>query len=206
MAVVVEEAIRTQPGIVDRTCPHFLGDFDDIVDIMTQSVVIAHPHSTTGRRSNDIPWHINEFNRHFPCSLVFTVRAGGQFFVGCNEAGVNCSDGEANPGEFTHVIECRNDYSHTEERGRIGAGPAGYASGRVQYMHFDVNKCCKLGNCEKAWCVDYVFELILFVAQAFRDPKAKVLACCALAAWVNYITLLLHIWARLYRFKYQKQR
>ena len=72
-------------------------------------------------------------------------------------------------------------------------------------MTFDVNKCCKLNNCGTAACVTYVFDLLLWVAEAFRDPKAKVLANCALAAWVNYITLLLHLWACLYRL-YQKQR
>ena len=207
MEVVVTEARRRSPGLVDPRSPHLLGTFEDIVGIMSRSVVIAHPLCFPGQRANNgAIGFIGRFNERFPCSLVFTVRAGGHFFVGCNEAGVICSDGENNPNGFTHCIECRNDFSHTEERARIGACPGGYTSGRVKYMTFDVNKCCKLNNCGTAACVTYVFDLLRWVAEAFRDPKAKVLAKCVLAAVVNYVTLLLHLWARLYRFNYQKQR
>ena len=141
MEVVVTEASKRQPGIVDPNSCHFLGTFEDIVGIMTRSVVIAHPFCLLGRRSNALDCSIGRFNTRFPCSLVFTVRAGGQFFVGCNEAGWSCSDGEQNLNGFTHCIECRHNFVHTQERGRFGAGPDRYTSGRVKYTQFDVNKC-----------------------------------------------------------------
>ena len=55
----------------------------------------------------------------------------------------------------------------------------------VKHRHFDVNRCMKLQGDGSVPDIPYIFEFIVWVMDALRDPNARVLVHCALAALVN---------------------
>ena len=131
MEAAVHSAVEKVPGLIGRTRPFFLGARGRIIEVMSKAMVVAHSRAERGRLYNDKSLQPRKFNSLWICNLIFAVTAGSGIWVGDNEAGWSCSDGEANRNGFTHCIEVRHDAVSTIERGRRGPGPRAYTSGVV---------------------------------------------------------------------------
>ena len=134
LEVLVANAARQTPAIVDPHHPGYLGSLEDIVSCLSASITVVHAEATAGCFFGR--FDTDSFCSKNVCNFIFTVTTGAEVWLGCNEAGWSCADGFENRNQFTHCVETRHNYAGQNARTRIGRGPEGYR-GNVAYFTFD---------------------------------------------------------------------